>query len=146
MEKVKFRAWDNKSKEWLLGYEGCGGFSMFGECMLFEEWSSIINRFIVQQTDRKPDDLILTQYSNKNDNNGKEIYAGDIMRNRYKDKYEEKGFGTITLEIVFKDGSFGWIGENTKDFYSFAHDSLVDYEVIGNVFQNQKLLIKKLKP
>ncbi len=31
--QIKFRAWDNKDKKWLLGYEypNLGGFSMFGE-------------------------------------------------------------------------------------------------------------------
>ena len=56
MNDLKFRAYDNKAKEWLLGYEypNLGGFSMFGECMLMGEWSAIVNRFILQQRDRTP--------------------------------------------------------------------------------------------
>ena len=57
MREFKFRAWDNKTKEWLLGYElpNLGGFSMFGEAMLFGEWSAIVNRFVLREEDRKFD-------------------------------------------------------------------------------------------
>ncbi len=65
--EIKFRAWDNCDKKWLLGYElpNLGGFSMTGEVMLFEQWSEIVNRFILQQRDRKEADLILMQFTIK---------------------------------------------------------------------------------
>ena len=45
MREIKFRAWDKRNKEWLLGYEysSLGGFSLTGECVLFGEFGDLFN-------------------------------------------------------------------------------------------------------
>lgn len=77
----KFRAWDNKAKEWLLGYNypNLGGFSLTGECVLFNEWGAIINRFYLQQKDRKPEDLKIMRSIGWKDDYGIPIYEDDYL-------------------------------------------------------------------
>ncbi len=82
MRHFKFRAWDDKAKAWLCGYEykNLGGFSLFGEVMLMGEWSGILSRFIVSQADRSWKDLIVTQATGVVDTQDEDIYEGDIVR------------------------------------------------------------------
>lgn len=82
---IKFRAWDNHNKKWLLGYEykNLGGFSLFGETILFGEWGQIIDQFIFERNGCKYTDLKVMEYTGINDKNNKEIYEGDIIRYRY---------------------------------------------------------------
>jgi hypothetical protein len=89
-------------------------------------------------------DAILLQYTGLKDKNGKEIYEGDMTQERYVDGVEDSGFGVVAV-VAFKDGAFGWIGEITGRFYSFADVPLDTYEVIGNVYENPELLSRKQK-
>ena len=142
MREIKFRAWDNAEKKWLLGYEypNLGGFSMFGETMLFNEWSSIINRFILQQKDRKPKDLILMQYTGLKDKNGKEIYEGDIVKASYEimvhhesDTWGSGEFKNHKGIVRFTNGSF-WIEDQC------LIGGMDTVEIIGNIYENPELL------
>lgn len=144
---LKFRAWDNHAKEWLLGYElpALGGFSLTGESVLLGEWADVINRFILQQKDRKPEDLIITQFTGCQDQNGKDIYEGDIVK-RMAEVYDfdaEDGKEISYKEQVsvieyrfhgfwVKDEDFGWEGEDLWEWNRM--------EVIGNIFENPELI------
>ena len=85
------------------------------------------------------------------DKDGKEIYEGDIIRKITKSGYPDNLIG----EIVFQDGLFGirndslyglpvlilvtesrWIDGNASG------TSTYEYEVIGNVYDNEELLKK----
>jgi len=129
--EIKFRAWDNFDKKWLLGYEypNLGGFSMFGECMLFNEWSGIINRFILQQKDRIPDDLILMQYTGLKDKNGKEIYEGDIFQRH----------NGHTSEVAY-DNYHACFGLKDKGLTHLNGIDNSNGEIIGNIYENPELI------
>jgi uncharacterized phage protein (TIGR01671 family) len=136
----KFRAWDNKEKKWLLGYDypNLGGFSMFGECMLFEEWSSILNRFHLQREDRSPSDLKLMQFSGILDKNQKPIYEGDIVNDG------DNGNGIV----VFQSGCFfmNYGADVTMEFLGLKLDEFKRLqakrivEVVGNIYDNPQLI------
>lgn len=74
------------------------------------------------------------------DKHEKEIYEGDILCKRYEDEAEELGYLDDKVPVVFQDGSFGWVWNQSKQFRSFFEDPLADYEVIGNIYENPKLL------
>jgi len=137
--EIKFRAWDNAEKKWLLGYEypNLGGFCMTGEVMLFEQWSEVINRFILQQRDRKPEDLILMQFTGLFDSQRKEIYEGDILHNQMN----ERLFDWL---IDFHNGGFklrnigvdGFLDEHRPLYHAICRERTV----IGNKYENPELL------
>ncbi|MFA7708495.1 MAG: YopX family protein [Candidatus Pacearchaeota archaeon] len=76
------------------------------------------------------------QYTGLKDNKGKEIYEGDIVKNKLH------GIG----EIKWQDRKGGWDSNLWKDDYnngclsSHTEDDLLGVEVIGNIYENPELL------
>jgi|ERR1035437_2686433 uncharacterized phage protein (TIGR01671 family) len=148
MREIKFRAWDNKKKEWLLGYElkNLGGFSLFGELMLLGEWSGILNTFLFSRDGYTPDDLKVMQFTGIHDKNGKEIYEDDIVR------YPSKRVGAKRKDVEIGLIEYGpedlmyWITHLNGDAKCFTgtenlyFGNTVNGEVIGNIHENPELL------
>jgi len=133
--EIKFRAWDNKDKVWLMGYEypNLGGFSMFGECMLFQQWSEVLNDFILQQRDKKSQDLILMQFTGLSDKDGKEIYEGDLLQHPH-DGYEPR----IIMKVVFNEGCFCYTPVSDKkelEILPALRTINKNYQIIGNIYE-----------
>lgn len=127
--EIKFRAWDDKAKEWLCGYElpNLGGFSLWGETILLGAWSDIVGRFLVSQKDREHKDLIVEQFTGLLDKNSKEIYEGDILSDG-----EEVG------EVYFRPCYFAYNGAilGSDEFLQIE----IQHKVIGNIHENSELL------
>ena len=142
MRDLKFRAWDNNSKEWLLGYErpNLGGFSMFGEVMLCGEWSSVLDRFILTQRDRTHNDLIVMQYTGLEDNQGKPIYEGDVLKMVVHRSYKFGETGQVKYEEDY--GGFIVEGSYSKNQHHEHLDCDIAIEsiVIGNIYSNPELI------
>lgn len=79
--------------------------------------------------------VYVRQFTGLLDKHGKEIYCGDKLQKIYEDACEEGGFGKTIVEVAFKDGAFGWIGEITGNFHPFSVEPFEDSEIIGNIHQ-----------
>lgn len=123
MKELKFRAWDKVTKRYYavsgLEYDDDGNLcEVYLAGIQIDESNPYANV-------RKPSDVILEQDTGLKDQNGKKIYEGDVVQ-CYDPRYKST------------DKHFG--GPSVVDrFYS----DIFDYEILGNVHENSKLLEKK---
>ncbi|TDV88485.1 putative phage protein (TIGR01671 family) [Leuconostoc mesenteroides] len=122
MQEIKFRAWNNKFKEFkfmsLINYLGGRG--------IMDDWTD-------------SEHSVWEQYTGLKDKNGVEIYAGDIVK-LYAEVYDTFGFEITKKEtgkIVFNSGAF-FISTDTENDPIYAYED--DFEVIGNIHENPELL------
>lgn len=132
MREIKFRAWDDKDKKWLLGYElqNLGGFSMFGEVMAFGEWTRLLSSYNLDDWKY----IKIMQFTGLLDKNGKEIYEGDICKTYTIGEPSE-----LLDTVVFDDGSFVFQCDYklSIELRGFKQDYI---EIIGNIYENPELL------
>ena len=79
--------------------------------------------------------MLFCEYSGIDDKNGKKIYEGDIVNGLFQ-------FGLPFSSVcTFKNGAFGveWKHGNGIHFQPFAGFYGVEFEVIGNVWDNPEL-------
>jgi len=121
MREIKFRVWDDKKKVWFRGYsetkEGLSLIRDFAFKGIFSELQGIY----------KISDLVIEQFTERHDKNGKEIYEGDIRRGGYVVKY------------LPDKASFMWVLQITKDTV-FIRSICSEDEIIGNIHDNPELL------
>lgn len=135
MRDIKFRYWDKKKREMIY----CGKLYIADSHISFteEEFTYI---------DDHPEDnknYVVMQYTGLKDENGKEIYEGDIVVNI--------DYGMCT--ICFGEG---WVECGafpiSAGFYLYRDDaievSVADFVpneliIIGNIYENPNLLVKK---
>lgn len=144
MRAIKFRAWDDGKKEWLLGYEypNLGGFSLDGECVLMGEWTNVCTSFMFENNNRKRTDLKLMQFTGLKDKNDKEIYEGDILTYKRSVGNWTGQFMTTTHKIVFNEEVFAFVMEYGSQYIKLRKHWGYEYEVIGNIYESPELLIK----
>lgn len=85
------------------------------------------------------DDDILMQYTGLHDKNGKEIYEGDILKGKFKLE-EVDGYIYLSLSDIEKEKEEKiFIVDDL--FYLYTNPVPDDIEVIGNVYENENLLL-----
>ena len=119
---IKFRAWEKNLKEMIPVGE-----IYFNSLMINQ---STTWRFI--------DEVELMQFTGLRDKNSVEIYEGDILSTDLDRPY---------LIVEFRNGAFMFqCHDNGKDYYDFMattgeNSNFTKYhEVIGNIYENRKLL------
>jgi len=142
VRKIKFRAWDKKSKKMRainsIAFHGLGSFDIpTQDIKLINLWGYNIieeKHIIVQRESRQVE---LLQFTGLKDNNGTEIYEGDILNGGFLiDQHIHDCIGLL----VFKN--YGFIVEVP----GFGDEDLFDWkdaetlEVIGNIYEHKHLL------
>lgn len=149
MRPLKFRAWDNVKKEWLLGYElpNLGGFSLYGECMAFGEWQHILSGILNREFGEFGSELKVMQFTGICDDTGKEIYEGDVMdmgnsirriNNHAVVEYIDSGF-----YLVECDDGYVWDLSNRVSHPGTdanTGETLRGAYIVGNIYENPDLL------
>lgn len=67
----------------------------------------------------------VSQFTGLKDKNGKEIYESDLI-----------DYGVGMLEVIFKDGAFGY--KNIEEDFCLLGNHNKDVEVIGNIYENKE--------
>jgi len=151
MRDIKFRAWDNLNKKWLLGYEykNLGGFSLTGECVLLGEWGNVFDTFLFNKDGKKWGDLKIMQFTGLKDKNGVDIYDGDVLEFKndlgkhklHKIFYKNGGLCfNIHKDDFYKNPDEIYFYEACADMQSKGW--IIQCEVIGNIHENKELINK----
>ena len=153
MRELKFRAWDKEKKKYLLPEEQ--GFVIlptkpsFGVTIPFQSEYYPNETLDIDCVDWADADLLmgryeLEQYTGLKDENGKEIYEGDIVAFSIphfdKSTFGYDGETDLVGKIIFDYDRFG-IEDKDGVYYElyFAEQG----EVIGNIHENEELLETK---
>lgn len=128
----RYRAWDKNLKTM---YEVDDIMSIdFGKSEI-----SVKTLFFERTNYYKFDDIVLMQSTGLKDENGKEIFEGDIVKVTDGDErtnFPDGGIGTI----CGLDGIFMWYidGQVHNGLFDISQEYYI--EVIGNIYENQELL------
>ena len=119
MREIKFRAWHSDNEEMVV----------FKAKVLARDSFQAAHLMNLMAENSK----YLMQFTGLKDKNGKEIYEGDVVDEKYK------------WEVVFSNGAF-WAtrdGSRTGLLYEIINKrntAGVPLEIIGNIHENQELL------
>lgn len=132
--KIKYRAWLKEEKK-MVNVETI---DFTDKSMQYLEKNEIIDAYLLRRIIF--DDVELMQYTGIKDKNGKEIYEGDIVLIRI-----DKTNILHKTVVKFKHGAFiaDIIGDNDYIYLFHFGFNKDDFEVVGNIYENHKLLEEK---
>jgi uncharacterized phage protein (TIGR01671 family) len=140
MREIKFRAWDTHRHEFLSGGE------VFIAIQSGKHPQNVIYLDIIKDPNKYKDRFLLQQYTGLKDKNGKEIYEGDILHFAV---FDYNGADTQHKGVIKWQGTrFAIWHDNEQEYYGSDGAFDLDWvssqddelEIIGNIYENSKLL------
>ncbi len=117
MRDIKFRAWDKKTRQFVIHPDSLGGGKDY-DISEIAYWNSVIDR------------VELMQYTGLKDKNGMEIYESDILE--YIDEYIQEDLISYLKGIVtYTDGGFQIDNKGLVAEWGTV-------KVIGNIYENKE--------
>lgn len=130
MREILFRGKRVDNGEWVYGHYHSYDISCAGKTKICCTYHVIRADNVYPET--------VGQYTGLTDKKGEKIFEGDIVKGLFYHGQQVLGV------VAFKNGAFGleWKRKKSKEFYSFAQLCNIEYEVIGNIYDNPELLEK----
>jgi uncharacterized phage protein (TIGR01671 family) len=136
MRKIKFRAWDKKTKK----IRSVVSIAFHNKRRVFDYEDSnlpkVVNLWgydIIEQKDiclhREGNEYVLMQYTGLKDKNGKEIYEGDIVKWAKETNHTSKCTMLGPKPIIWSSEFCGFELNGFGLIYK-------KYEIIGNIYEN----------
>jgi len=142
MRDIKFRVWDTEHEEWcgadvqLLRGDGDFVTAMSGKDGILEDPTG----YSIRPDDTRRFDVQL--FTGLKDNNGKEIYEGDIVS--WESDYGDEGISQVIWGDGTSDNSypaFDLDPSSDEEINSLCSLTIAGtIEVIGNIYENPELL------
>jgi len=141
--EIKFRFWDKEHKLFNnvpLMINPWGEIYTYSTNEQTGDMLCYVDKEILKELKFDKNNYILQQFTGLQDQNGTEIYEGDILRNIEPD-------GQLRIsEVVFQDGRFGTLRDApfsetslVRGFHA-GFKKQVSYEIIGNIYGDPELL------
>lgn len=125
MREIKFRAWDNTTKEMLQ----------------LQKMSFKTSKCMPYGGNIEFEFDSLMQYTGLKDKSGKEIYEGDILSIEIKDKtIKDKIIVSGNTVVEYKNCKFGVVWGWHRDFIGLDGFYNTDFKIKGNIYENPELL------
>ena len=151
MREILFKAKRADNGEWIEGYfikrvhnEG----QVTNQAKI--EWQVVEEYYIYEEVKEAPYEIIpetLGQFTGLYDKNGKRIWENDIIFDTYYKKLGVVKFGMGTFDSgIYRYYGWHYESEGSVDHHElYKYDELVDFEVLGNRFDNPELLTAERK-
>lgn len=139
MEEIKFRAWNEVKKEMHTEFQFISSGSDGNDWILFHSKEKPVKRTKEGLLFDDPffrHQMKLMQFTGIKDKNGKEIYAGDIIRNSQADYNKVIWFYDSWCYKNYHAEALP-LGDHGNPY---VNDGLSDHEVIGNIYQNPEMI------
>lgn len=128
--QIKFRAWDEENEKFFYTDDGHG----FEFCL-----SPIAGNYVTKLTDETllDSDISWQQFTGIRDKNGKDIYEGDIVKDKDDEAFNSKG---LIYQIKWNNlyASFGLFHQDSCKYSDLILVS--EMGIIGNIYENPELL------